>query len=280
MPIQNHAPEQREAERVSATTPDPSADAKKILNAIKKLTCPAHNSVWLGPFDQLVGGGYALLAATQHGIHRRDLDHYNTRVQKKIVSCLESFSLSNFQLDTKGLGDWFSGFYFKSAIQRLVWAAERLLLTCASVNCPCGHRKTEQPVIDERPRWPQVLDGALQRLDHVQNDHGKYLSKCRAVREQFILRDNSGKAREYRRDDPLDHNKALAMLRYDVNNRKHRIYIRSKLRDQMSAGKGDSKKWCSSGADFQFALAVEVFGLVSEAYEELRIWAPTPELSR
>jgi len=208
------------------------------------------------------------------------LDRYNSRIQAKIVPYLESLSLNNSQLDANGFDDWFSGFYFKAAIQRMVWAAERLLLTCAVVNCPCGRRKTEQPVIDERPRWPRVLDGVLQRLDHVQNDDGKSLSKCRAVREQFILRENSGKTREYRRDDPLDRNKVLAMLRYDVNNRKHRIYIRPRLRDQMSAGKGDNKKWWSSGADFQFDLTVEAFGLVSDAYEELKTWAPTPRFPR
>lgn len=114
----------------------------------------------------------------------------------------------------------------------------------------------------------------------MQNEDGKYLSNCRALREQFIFRDNSGKTREYLREDPLYRNKALAMLRYDVNNRKHRMYIRPKLLDQKSAGKGDNKKWCFSSADFQFDLAIEAFGLVSDAFLELKTWAPTPQLPK
>jgi hypothetical protein len=278
MPRDNPEREQAETNKVSQLAADPSVRAKNIINALKKLTCPAHDSVWLGPFEQLVGGGYALLAAVQHGIHRRDLNnHYNSRVQARVVSHIESFLLSAPVADPRGFEDWTSGFYFKSAIQRIVWAGERLLLTFAAVDCACGSRAREQSVSSERPRWKDILDGALHRLDHVQNDDAVSLPMCRALREQFVFRDKAGKAREYQRDDLLDPKKVLAMLRYDGNNRKHRIYVRSELRDQMSAGKGDGKKWCSSGADFQFDLAAEAFDLVCDAYEELKTWNPAPK---
>jgi len=45
------------------------------------------------------------------------------------------------------------------------------------------------------------------------------------------------------------------MLRYDVNNRKHRIYGRTQLLDRQSAKKRDNKTWSTSGADQQMALA-------------------------
>jgi len=245
-----------------------------IIASLKKLQCPSYNSPWLGPFEQLVGAGYALLAAIQHRIYSRNLEQYNLRVQQGIISHIEGFFLGQNVLDPNGFDDWVAGFYFNCGIQRTVWAAERLLLTCAAANCPCGSRKTEAAVAADRPRWPNILKGALQRLDHVQNDDGLKLAHCRTFREQFIIRDDSGKEREYRRNDSLDSSKVLAMLRYDVNNRKHRVYERSVLRDHQSAGKGDGKTWSSSGADLQMNLAIQAFTLVCDAYEELRCWNP------
>jgi hypothetical protein len=255
-----------------------------IVLSLQKLHAPAFDSAWVGPFEQLLGAGYALLGATKHGIYQRNLDRYNPQVQAKVTIHLEALFSESVASDVCTFddpcrfGDWVSGFYFNSAIQRIVWAGERLLLTCAAVDCRCEKRTTEQSVASDRPRWPEVLSGALSRLDHVQNDDDIYLSKCRAVREQFIVRDEAGKEREYRRDDPLDHSKILAMLRYNVNNRKHRIYIRAQLRDQESAKHGDNQKWFSCGADFQMDLAREAFELVCDAYEELRAWNPRPTL--
>jgi hypothetical protein len=249
-----------------------------IVLSIQKLQCPAFDSAWVGPFEQLLGAGYALLAATKYGIYHRNLDHYNPQVQAKVTAHLEALFVQSTVGDPCRFGDWVSGFYFNSAIQRIVWAGERLLLTCAVVDCRCGKRTTEQSVASDRPRWQEVLNGSLSRLDHIQNDDDIYLSKCRAVREQFIFRDEAGKTREYRRDDPLDRSKILAMLRHNVNNRKHRIYIRAELRDQESAKQGDNKKWSSCGADTQMDLAREAFDLVCDAYEELRAWNPKPTL--
>ncbi len=257
-----------------------------IVASLKKLQCPAFNSVWLGPFEQLLGAGYALLAATKHGIFSRNLDHYNLQVQCKVTAHLEGlFSKSAIsdpcELDNPcRFDDWVSGFYFNSAIQRIVWAAERLLLTSAAVDCRCGKRPKEQSVACPIPKWSQVLSGALKRLDHIQKDDGTDLVTCRAVREQFIVRDKSGTTREYyRREDPLDRGIILAMLRHSVNNRKHRVYIRPELRDQESAGKGDKQKWHSCGADYQMNLACQGFDLVCDAYEELSSLNPTPRLS-
>lgn len=254
-----------------------------IILSLQKLKCPAFDSVWVGPFEQLLGAGYALLGATKHEIYRRNLDRYNPEVQAKVTTHLQALFSEGVASDACKFDDpcrfddWVSGFYFNSAIQRINWAGERLLLTCAAVDCQCGKRTTE--LSNGKPEWREVLGGALNRLDHVQNDDGIYLSKCRAIREQFIVRDESGNTRNYyKRDDPLDRSKILAMLRYNVNNRKHRIYIRPELRDQESAGKGDNKKWSSSGADVQTDLAREAFDLVCDAYEELRNWNPKPNL--
>lgn len=245
-----------------------------VLESLRKLRCPAYNSVWIGPFEQLVGAGYALLLATRHGISGRNLENYNPRVQSQIISHIENNFLGRGGKDSRDFADWASGFYFNSAIQRIVWAGERLLLTCAGTSCSCRKRNAEGAVSRERPDFPKILKGAMTRLDHVQNDHAINLSHCRAVMEQFNFQDSFGKKREYRRGDPLDEAKILAMLRYDINNRKHRIYGRSLLLDRNSAGKGDRKTWHSSGADYQMALACRAFQFVCDAYEELHAWNP------
>lgn len=280
MPKENLKDEQTEADKILPAAEDASLKAKNIIfNALKKLTCPAYENVWLGPFEQLIGGGYALLAAVQRGIYHRDLsNHYNSRVQAKVVSHIVSLFLNTSIADPQGFDDWTSGFYFKAAIQRIVWAGERLLFTFAAVDCACGNRTKEQSLARERPGFKDVLEGALHRLDHVQNDDARSLPMCRALREQFVFRDKGGRAREYQRDDLLDAKKVLAMLRYDVNNRKHRVYVRSQLLDQMSATKGDNKKWCSSGADFQFDLASQAFDLACDACKELTSWNPNPAI--
>jgi len=251
----------------------------EILDPLQKLPCPTFDSVWLGPFEQLLGAGYALLSATKHGIYTRSLDsHYNQAVQAKVTSHLRRIFSETDVSSADRFEDWVSGFYFNSAIQRMVWAGERLLLTCSAIDCSCGRRQAEPSVMKDRPPWRDVLAGALNRIDHVQNDDGLPLAKCHAVREQFIIRDASGNEREYRRDDPLDSTKVLAMLRYDVNNRKHKAYGRSKVLDRCSSGKGDNAKWHTAGADFQMRLACDAFALLCAALEELMSWHPQAKL--
>jgi hypothetical protein len=244
---------------------------KRILVSLKHVECPGFKSVWLGPFEQLTGAGYSLFAAIRYRIYERDLSRYNQRVQSVVVSEIEKMFTVAEAPDHSGIGDWLSGFYFNSAIERIVWAGERLLLTLATVQCPCG-RATEARVGGEKPGWPSILAGSLSRLEHLWNDDHLAFEHCRAVREQFIYRDSAAKQREYRRADPLDKGKTLAMLRYAVNNRKHKVYRRGQVRDQESAGKGDNRTWSTSGADFQMDLVVEAFDLLARSYRELKNW--------
>lgn len=239
-----------------------------VQKALGGLQVPLrHDSAWIGPFEQLVGAGYALLAAEQQGILERDLELYHLRVQRRITSLiLEHFTRGSLQ-DRGTFKDWTSGFYFNCAIQRSVWAAERLLLTFAAIECACGKRGAEGSVATDIPKFPSILKATDARLEHVLMDDGKDLLKTKAVRGQFPS--------EYHRIDPLNRGAILAMLRYDVNNRKHRIYGRTKLRDRESAKKGDNKTWSTSGAELQMELACEAFVLVCECLNELMEWNPS-----
>ena len=221
--------------------------------------------------------GYSLLSASQHGIFRRNLDKYNRRVQAVIVSHIDSFFSGAKPSDLAGFDDWVSGLYFNSAIQRIVWAAERMLFSFARISCPCGKRRTEDSVSKDRPGLRLILRGAFDRLCHIEQGHPRELPMVRAVREQFLISGDSGQVRAYYlRGDSLDRTKILAMLRYDVNNRKHEIFQRSKHLDHLSAGEGDNETWHTSGADFQMDLAIEGFRLVCSAYAELETWDRAP----
>ncbi len=149
--------------------------------------------------------------------------------------------------DKAAFDDWVSGFYFNSGIQRIVWAGERLLLTFASIERSCGGRPMESAVSTARPRFPAILQGAEERLDHIVKDNGHALVETRNGRGQFVP--------EYERGQPLD-SRVLAMLRYDVNNRKHKVYGRSRLLDRASAGQGDNKMWSTTGADLTDGVGV------------------------
>lgn len=244
-------------------------DTKLVRDSLLGLRVPRRfNSAWIGPFEQIVGAGYALLAAEQHGVFRRNLDHYYPRIQAKIASLLTEHFSKNQTSDQSAFDDWTSGFYFNSAIQRIEWAAERLLLTFAGIDCSCGRRTAEPSVSKGKPRFPVILQAAEDRLDHVRRDDGNHLRSTRAVRDQFMP------GKQYGRSDPLASKQILAMLRYDVNNRKHNIYKPSDTLDRKSAGQGDGKTWSTSGADVQMDLACEAFVLVCSAYNELTVWNP------
>ena len=56
--------------------------------ALELLEVPLDGSVWVGPFEQLQGAGYSLLAAKRHGIYTRDTFNYHARVRSKIVALI------------------------------------------------------------------------------------------------------------------------------------------------------------------------------------------------
>jgi hypothetical protein len=111
-----------------------------------------------------------------------------------------------------------------------------------------------------------VLTAAHKRYEHVVEKKEADLKHVAEVLAQL--------EREYRRAEPFDEGRALAMLRYDVNNRKHSIYFLSLSRDRKSAGRGPGQSWSDSGQEIQMRVACESFDLVGKAYSELLAWHP------
>jgi len=242
------------------------SDIELVRDALKAIGLPEVGTVWIGPYEQLHGAGFALLAATRHGVHRRDLSNYHSGVRTRVVQAILEHDKLGKVTDEFVFDNAIAGFFFNAAIQRIVWASERLIKTFISIPCICG-RKREQNA-DARS-FPKLLKDAKLRRDHLISEDKRTFPKLSALLNQFP-------DREHKRESPFDPQKALAMLRYDVNNRKHSVYD-SLARDRKSAGGGCDvapSYWSDAPQDCQMHLACNSFDLVRRAYDELRDWQP------
>lgn len=242
------------------------SDVEIVRNALKAISLPEVGTVWIGPYEQLHGAGFALLAATRHGVHRRDLSNYHFRVRTRVVQTILEHDMLGKVTDEFVFDNAIAGFYFNAAIQRIVWASERLIKTFISVPCICG-RKREQNA-DARI-FPKLLKDAKLRRDHLISEDKRTFPELSALLNQFP-------DKEHKRESPYDPQKALAMLRYDVNNRKHAVYG-ALARDRKSATGGCNVipgYWSDAPQDCQMHLACNSFDGVCRAYNELRDWQP------
>lgn len=243
------------------------SDIELVRNTLKAIVLPEVGTVWIGPYEQLHGAGFALLAATRHGVQQRDLSNYHMRVRAKVVQTILEHDRLGEATDRFAFDNAAAGFYFNAAIQRIVWAAERLIKTFISVPCLCGrgHEKNanSQSFVDLR-------NDARCRLVHLLSDDKRTFPELSALLNQF-------EEKQWRkRDSPYDPEKALAMLRYDVNNRKHAVYG-ALARDRKSAGGSCNVTpgyWSDAPQDRQMHLACNSFDVVCDAYNELRDWQP------
>jgi len=226
---------------------------------------PNAGTVWIGPHEQLHGAGFALLAASRLGVHRRNLSDYHALVRTRIVQAILEHDELGKVTDTSVFDNAIAGFYFNAAIQRIVWASERLIKTFVGIPCPCG-RDPEKNAASRN--FGMLLGDAKIRLGHLISDDKKTFPALSALLNQFP-------AREHKRESPYDPKNALAMLRYDVNNRKHAVYG-AYARDRKSAGSCDVQPlyWSDAPQDCQMHLACSSFVVVCRAYDELRDWQP------
>lgn len=166
-------------------------------------------------------------------------------VQCKIVSLLAELEAGRESTQKEALDDWLSRYFFNSGIQRVTFAAERLIATFAALPCVCGGRPPEIP-------------------------SGRSLAKIKGALTQLDTR--------YDRGDPFDPSKGLAMLRQDVNSRKHSPYKRSETLDSMPPPASGSITWADAGFTKRMEIAVDCSALVCSAYTELLAWYPLAKL--
>src|ERR1700722_12107684 len=104
-----------------------SLDSIALRATIESLKVPEEKCVWIGPFEQLHGAGYSFLAAKRHGVYTRDFENYHALVRTKVIALIVEQDTTGQVQDKSALDNALAGFYFNSAIQRVVWASERLI---------------------------------------------------------------------------------------------------------------------------------------------------------
>jgi hypothetical protein len=194
------------------------------------------------------------------------------RVRAKVVQTILEHDELGEVTDRFVFDNAIAGFYFNAAIQRIVWASERLIKTFVSVPCICGRSPKKNA---NRQKFPDLLDDAKSRLDHLLCDNKRTFPELSALLNQFEEK------QPRKRESPYDPEKALAMLRHDVNNRKHAVYG-AHASDRKSAGGCCNlapRYWSVAPQDCQMHLACNSFDLVRRAYDELRDWQPNVQAS-
>ena len=250
-------------------TPANASYEARLSGALGQLAAPAlHDSAWLGPFEQLVGAAFSLIESEKRGFSRRKYDPlYHPNVQSKIVPLLEKLEAGQGTMQQNVLDTWLSRYYFNSGIQRVNFAAERLIATFAALPCQCGNRPPEIVARNNRaPKFQERFNGAQLRLAHVEPEYGRQLLKMKHVLNQL--------GTPYNRNDPFDPSKGLAMIRRDVNSRKHSVYKRAEVLDSLPRPAAGTHSWSDAGSKAQMETAVVSLDLVVGAYGEMLAWYP------
>ena len=242
---------------------------KRVMGVLGQLQAPPlHDSAWIAPFEQLVGAAFSLIESEKRGFSCRQYSPvYHPSVQCKIVGLLRELEGGKESTKKDALDNWLSRYYFNSGIQRVNFAAERLIATFAALPCKCGARPPEITVSNHRPpNFQQRLNGAHTRLAHIETEHSAPLEKLKAVLAQLGAR--------YGRNDPFDPSTGLAMIRQDVNSRKHSVYKRSEALDALPRPASGTITWSKAGFKARMETGVECLELVVGAYSELLAWYP------
>ena len=254
------------------TSPPPSSAADfgtRLNTLLSRIQVPVvHDSAWIGPFEQLVGAAFSLIESEKRGFSRREYSPvYHPAVQGKIASLLRELEAGMKSTQQDALDNWLSRYYFNSGIQRVNFAAERLIASFAALPCTCGSRPPEIAIRNNRaPKFMERLDGARIRLAHVEAEYAPSLPNLKALLGQLAAR--------YDRNDPFDPARGLAMIRQDVNSRKHSVYKRSETLDALPRPTSGTVTWSSAGNNARMETAVDCVEHVAGAYKEMLAWFP------
>lgn len=237
---------------------------QELIAALQQLSTPrSFNSVWIGPFDQLVSAGYALLRAEKLGYRHRSLSTYYYRVHAKIVDIIVTSATTDADvISDPALKDFAGGIYFNAGIQRLTFGVERLVATFAGIPCTCGAAAETTPTVTRRgrARWADFGDyrnGANRRLKH------SHLQGLLPKLTQMLTQFDGWDGRTF------DLDKGLSIFRQQVNQRKHGPYLRQRARASAPVTAASEPSWTPAQ---QLKLAVRSYEIACEVYRELVDW--------
>jgi len=253
--------------------PSPTDFSTRLNTLLSQIQVPVlHDSAWIGPFEQLIGAVFSLIESEKRGFSRREYSGvYHPAVQSQIASLLGELEAGVKSTQQDALDNWLSRYYFNSGIQRVNFAAERLIATFAALPCACGSRAPEITIKNNRaPKFGERLKGAQVRLAHVEAEYSPLLPKLKAVLGQL--------GAPYDRNDPFDPAKGLAMIRQDVNSRKHSVYKRSETLDALPRPASGAVTWSNAGCGARMETGVKCLELVAGAYSELLAWYPSAKV--
>lgn len=242
----------------------PSVDVHQIRDSLAALRCPTYaDSAWTAVFDQLTGAAYALLAAERHGYSHRDQRRFQFQphVREQIASWIAGHTFPQHVTDHEANDELVCGFYFNSAIQRLVWTSERLVAQFASLPCGCG-RKPEVLPEGPKPSFHELWKGASTRLDHVSFEHRRDLLQFGLVVLQMA-------PERHQREVDFNPEMVLSMLRFAVKHRKATLHCFERRQESY-----ERLTWSSASAELRMKSAGDAFVLLCRAYNELLEWNP------
>ena len=237
--------------------------AMTVREAIAALECPNYSdSVWAGPFEQIVGAAYALLAAERHGFSRHDERKYqfHAHVRENVAAWVaeEPFRPS----DQSAFDDWVSGFYFNSALQRLVGAGEQLVAAFFAQECPCRKSPAGQRG-SGRAGVRQECQAALHFLEHLRSAHRQELPEMHAVLTQM--------SSPASRRTVFDPEHALATLRGEL----HQRHVHAPRQPEPHKARPSARtSWSTAGPEQQIAVACAALAQLVRAYNQLAEWRP------
>lgn len=242
----------------------PTVDVHLVRDSVAALHCPAYaDSAWASLFDQLTGAAYALMAAERHGYSHRDQRRFQFQphVREQIASWIAGHTFPQHISDHEAHDELVCGFYFNSAVQRLVWTSERLVTLFASLSCRCG-RKPEVLPEGPKPSFHELWKGATKRLDHVSFEHRRDLLQFGLVVLQMA-------PERHLREIDFNPEMVLAMLRFAVKHRKPTLHYFEQRQDTH-----ERPTWSSATAELKVKSACDAFVLLCRAYNELVEWNP------
>lgn len=238
------------------------SNLKLVRESLADIEAPKYSdSAWIAPFELLIGAAYALLAAERHGYSRRDGRKYayHAHVRESIASMVAEHAFASSSSERILFDDWVSSFYLNAAEQRLVWAADSLLTTFATLECPCG--RPGELSGHGKHSFAEVWRAASLRLEHLGTEHQKDLTYVAVLLKQSVAE------RHHPYEMALNADAVLSVLRDHIEHR-HDFTLDA----QRKAAAGPHTTWSTATAGMQMEFACAAFALLCHAYTEMTSW--------